>query len=334
MRIAQSVVAATLALGLMSGAAFAQEFTLKIAAASPSNGNVCSGMLDRWGDKVKEESGGRIDYKLFCDGTLTKFGDAVDRVAAGVADLAWEAPAAYGDRFAGINVVGVPGMYTDMEGASGALWNAYDSGKLGTIDEVKVIWFQAAANNTFWLKKKPASHENVEGLKIGLGSKIRSSVVDASGGVPLFLKVPEYYQSVAKGTADGLMTTGGAVEAYSINEVTNYYMHGPFGGGTIFFVMNKDVYNSMPADLQKVIDNNTGYEWSRWTSKYLHDIEENAMQEFLKREGTARYQLTPEEVESWKPAFEKATANYLADTPGGDGYLAAFKEQLEADNVQ
>ena len=334
MKLAKGVAVATLAFGLMSGAAIAQEFTFRIAAASPSSGNVCNGLIDVWAEKVKEESGGRIDYELFCDGKLTKFGDAVDRVASGVADLAWEAPAAYGDRFAGINVVGLPGMYTDMEGASGALWNAYESGKLGKIDEVKVIWFQAAANNTFWLKEKPASHKNVEGLKVGLGSKIRASVVDGGGGVPIFLKVPEYYQSVAKGTANGVMTTGGAVEAYSINEVTNYYMEGPFGAGTIFFVMNNDVYNSLPDDLKKVIDNNTGYEWSRWTSKYLFDIEEKAMARFLEREGTERYKLTAEEAAAWQPAFDAAIKNYIESNADGEQYVEAFKSALEADKVK
>ncbi|WP_370223641.1 TRAP transporter substrate-binding protein DctP [Pararhodobacter marinus] len=266
---------AVLVLTSTLGAAQAEaEFTMRIAAGASSNGNVCNNYLDAWGDRVREASGGRIEYELTCDGALVGMGNGVDRVAQGVADVAWDAPGTYGARFAGLNVIGVPGLYTDPEAASGALWNAYASGALGgEITDVRVLWFQAVPNNSFFMLEPREDFSNLGGLQIGMGSQIRAAVVEAMGGVPVALRVPEYYQSMQRGAVQGLMTTPGAVFDFSIDELVHQVYEAPFGGGLTFTVMSNDFYNSLPADLQAVIDGLSGHDQSRWASAYLRDDE-------------------------------------------------------------
>ncbi|SPF78164.1 TRAP transporter substrate-binding protein DctP [Pseudoprimorskyibacter insulae] len=316
-------LSAALSLGL-TGAASAADFTMKIAAGAAPDGNVCKNYLDVWAEEVKEKSGGRIDYQMFCGGTLAKMGDAVNRVSQGVADVAWDLPGFYGARFAGLTAIGVPGLYTDPEPASGALWNAYAAGDLGTIDEVKVLWVQAVNNNSFFMAKPLEDYTNLNGTKMGMGSQIRAKVLEALNGVPIAIKVPEYYQAMSKGAVDGLMTTAGAVFDFGIEELVKEIYDAPFGGGLTFVVMNKDFYNSLPDDLKAVIDETTGYDRSKWASAYLRDEEHGT----VTAAGINIRTATDAEVEALQPAITSGRTAFLASAPENPGFVAAIEAQL------
>ncbi|WP_176086138.1 TRAP transporter substrate-binding protein DctP [Martelella sp. HB161492] len=313
---------------LASSGAQAADYTMKIAAGASSSGNVCNNYLDVWAEKIKEQSGGRIDYKLYCDGSLAKIGDAVNRVQQGIADVAWDIPSIYGARFAGLNAVGVPGLYEDPEPVSGALWNAYESGALGKIDDVRLLWVQVVNNNSFFLHEPLADPTHLDGVKLGLGSQIRAKVVEGLGGVPVALKVSEYYQAVSKGAVQGLMTTAGSVFDFGVNELVKEVYEAPFGGGLTITVMNKDFYAKLPDDLKKVIDDNSGYETSKWAAAYLRDEENNqigAMQ------GVEVKVATPDEVKALARGIDAGRDAFLASAPENADYVAAIEKAIAAE---
>lgn len=318
------------AVALIAGgiAANAADFTMRLAAGASSSGNVCNNYLDVWAEEVKEKSGGRIDYTLTCDGKLAKMGDAVNKVSQGVADAAWAIPGFYGARFANFNAIGVPGLYTDPEPASGALWNAYASGELGSVDDVKVLWVQVVNNNSFFMGEPLADYTNLDGAKMGMGSQIRARVLEAIGGVPVALKVPEYYQGLQKGAVDGIMTTAGAIFDFGIQELVKEVYHAPFGGGLTFVVMNNDFYNSLPADLQAVIDETTGYERSKWAAAYLRDNEHDQLAGL---EGVSIRTATDAEVAKLSAGISVGREAFLAAAPENPGYVAAIEKALAAE---
>ncbi len=327
MNIIQKITAgAAIAVAASSSFALAEaEVTIRMAAGASSKGNVCKGYLDVWGEKIKAASNGRIDYELHCDGTLAKMGDAVNRVEQGVADMAWDVPAAYGARFAGFNVIGVPGLYEDPEVAGAALWSAFDAGKLGESKEVKVLWIQAVNNNSFFMTKPLDNYTDFDSAKIGMGSQIRAKVIETMGGVPVALKVPEYYQGMSKGAVQGLMTTAGAIYDFGIQELLTEVFEGAFGGGLTFVVMNNDFYNGPPDDLKKVIDDNSGLEMTKWASAYLRDREHKELGEL---EGVNIRKATKAEMDAFKPAFAAAREVYLGSSEANAGYLAAMEAEL------
>lgn len=315
-----------LALGATASTAQADaEVTIRIAAGAASAGNVCKGYLDVWGEKIKAASDGRIDYELYCDGTLAKMGDAVNRVEQGVADMAWDVPAAYGGRFAGLNVIGVPGLYEDPEIAGAALWNTFESGALGPSSEVKVMWIQSVNNNSYFMTKALDDYTDFDGAKIGMGSQMRAKVIETMGGVPIAIKVPEYYQAMSKGTVQGLMTTAGAIFDFGIEALLTEVYEGNFGGGLTFVVMNNDFYNDMPDDLRQIIDEHSGLDMTKWASAYLRDREHTEMAALP---GVNIRPATPDELQAFEPAFAAARDVYLASDSANAGYLAAFEAEL------
>ncbi|WP_159453198.1 TRAP transporter substrate-binding protein DctP, partial [Aquimixticola soesokkakensis] len=287
------IAAVMLTVFLGAPAAAEAEVTLRIASGTASNGNICNGHLDLWGETIKAASNGRIDYELYCDGTLAKMGDAVNRVEQGVADVAWDVPGFYGARFAGLNVIGLPGLYLDPEPASGAVWQAYQSGALGDYPQVKILWMQVASNYSFFMRDPVADYTALAGAKIGMGSQIRAAQIDRLGGVPIALKVPEFYQSLSKGAVDGLMTTPGAVFDFGIESLVREIYNAPFGGGLTFVVMNTDSYAALPDDLKAVIDAHSGFEASKAAAAYLRDEEARAV---ARLEGVTIRDATPEDL--------------------------------------
>ena len=319
---------AALAVAASATVSAAADFTMRIAAGASSTGNVCNNYLDTWAEEVKEKSGGRIDFELFCDGKLAKMGDAVNRVQQGIADVAWDVPAFYGARFAGFNVIGVPGLYMDPEIGGGALWNAYASGALGTVEDVKVIWVQAVHNNSFFMHNPQPDYTHLNGAKMGMGSQIRARVLEGIGGVPVALKVPEYYQAMSKGAVDGIMTTAGAIFDFGVNELVTEIYNAPFGAGLTFVVMNNDFYNGLPDDLKKVIDETTGYERSKWASAYLRDNEDKQM---AAMKGVKIINATEADLAVIKPGLDAGRQAYLDSAPENAGYLAAMEKAIAAE---
>ncbi|MFT3752510.1 MAG: TRAP transporter substrate-binding protein DctP [Paludibacter sp.] len=313
-----------------------QPIVLRISADSPSVGNVCKGTVDVWAAKVEAESKGRLKFQIMCDGVLSKVGDTINRVNAGVADLGWDLPGFYGARFASLGISGVPGLYDDPEVAAGAFWNLYAAGKVGKeLQGIKVIWFQFVNNTAFYLRRPPPSATDFTGMKIAMGNAMRASTVKAAGGVPVAISPPEYYQAIAKGTVDGVQSTIGAVSDQKIDEVTRYYLYGPFGGGKTIFVMNQSKYDSLPDDLKQVIDNNAGYNESRWSSAFLRDYEERYLREkMLTVKGNVRVDLTPQEVARWQPAFAQVAAEWARSVPGGEQMLADLRSEIAAEQAR
>ena len=323
-----SKIAGAVAVTILSTAGLASaeaEFTMRIAAGASSRGNVCNNYLDSWAEEVKEKSDGRIDYKMYCDGTLAKMGDAVNRVEQGIADVAWDVPAAYGARFAGLNVIGVPGLYNDPEPAAGAIWRAYESGALGQIDSVKLLWIQVVHNNSFFLRKPLPSYTNLNSAKIGMGSQIRARVVEGLNGVPIALKVPEYYQAMSKGSVDGLMTTAGAIFDFGIQEQMKEVFHAPLGGGLTFTIMSNKFYDSLPDDLKAVIDETTGYDRSKWAAAYLRD---NENEQLASLAGVNVIEASETDIAALAPGLEAGRDAYLASDAANAGYLEAMTKAL------
>ncbi|AMY71052.1 TRAP transporter substrate-binding protein [Frigidibacter mobilis] len=219
MKTMKIALAAGLALTVFGHGVRAQEYTMKMSIPSTSTGVICALVAQNWADKIEERSGGRIKPELYCDSTLSRVGDTVTRVAAGVADAGWDLPNVYGARFAHYSVVGVPGIVTDVEAAARTLSQMDEQGVFPPIDGIKIGSFQIQNSVAIWTHEPLADVTKLDGLKIISGSAQRGEITAAMGGVPLSLKVPEYYQALVKGAGDGLMTNLGPIFDYKFYEI-------------------------------------------------------------------------------------------------------------------
>lgn len=90
------------------------------------------------------------------------------------------------------------------------------------------------------------------------GRKIRSTaaydgIIRTLGGIPVALPTPETYSAMQKGTIDGAAFVAGIAADFKMHEVAKYMARPLFGNTTVILLANAKKFESLPANLQKVI---------------------------------------------------------------------------------
>ena len=113
-------------------------------------------------------------------------------------------------------------------------------------------WF-AGADQWFYSSKPLQAVEDYDGLKIRSNSASMSDFIVGMGGQPDFTSVAELYTSLNVGLVDVAVYGVLLAASAKLYEVTDY-MAGPIVGfGYTNNVINKDVWNEIPEDLQQII---------------------------------------------------------------------------------
>ena len=113
-------------------------------------------------------------------------------------------------------------------------------------------WF-AGTDQWFYSKTPLVTQQDFEGLKIRSNSSSMSEFISGMGGQPTFTSIAELYTSFTQGIVDSAVY--GALLAVSarLYEISDY-MAGPIiGFGYTNNVINKDVWNDIPEDLQQIM---------------------------------------------------------------------------------
>ena len=113
-------------------------------------------------------------------------------------------------------------------------------------------WF-AGTDQWFYSKTPLVNVEDFQGLKIRSNSSSMSDFIAGMGGEPTFTSIADLYTSFTQGIVDSAVY--GALLAVSarLYEISDY-MAGPIiGFGYTNNVINKDIWNDIPDDLQQIM---------------------------------------------------------------------------------
>ena len=113
-------------------------------------------------------------------------------------------------------------------------------------------WF-AGADQWIYSNKPLVAAEDFEGLEIRVNSASQSDFIRGMGGDSIFTSLAELYTSLDQGIVDAAVYGALLASSAKLFEVTEY-MAGPLVGfGYTNNVINKDVWNEIPEDLQQII---------------------------------------------------------------------------------
>ena len=113
-------------------------------------------------------------------------------------------------------------------------------------------WY-AGTDQWFYSKQPWTNVEDFQGLKIRTNSAAKSDFIVGVGGEPTFKSIAEMYTSLNQGVVDSAVY--GALLAVSarLHEITDY-MAGPIiGFGYTNNVINKEIWNEIPEDIQQIM---------------------------------------------------------------------------------
>ena len=318
-------VAAALALG--AAPARAQEVVLKLQHFLPPQATIQALVFNPWCEKVGRESGGRIKCQIYpamqLGGTPPQL---FDQAKDGVADIIWTVPTYQAGRFQKAEVFELPFMARNAETGSPALYEYVQKNALDEFRGVKVLAMHLHDGALLHFAKQPVkTMEDLKGLKVRGPTRIGAKVLTALGATPVQMPLPQVPESVAKGVIDGAMVPWEGVPPIKLQEIAKYHTDTAAGmprmSNTIFVIaMNEAKYASLPADLRKVIDANTGLEWSKQIGRAFDSTTDPA-KKMAAAVGGVFDTLTPAEYERWVKQTEGVNKEWIGEVgaKGGNG---------------
>ena len=310
-------VAAALALGATP--ARAQEVVLKLHHFLPPQATIQALVFNPWCEKVGRESGGRIKCQIYpamqLGGTPPQL---FDQAKDGVADIIWTVPTYQAGRFQKAEVFELPFMAKNAETGSPALYEYVQKNALDEFRGVKVLAMHLHDGALLHFAKQPVkTMEDLKGLKVRGPTRIGAKVLTALGATPVQMPLPQVPESVAKGVIDGAMVPWEGVPPIKLQEIARFHTDTAAGAprmsNTIFVIaMNEAKYNGLPADLKKVIDANTGLEWSKQIGKAFDSTTEPAKKLAVAANGVFDT-LSPAEYDRWVKQTEGVNREWITE---------------------
>ena len=309
--------AATLALGFGASAASAQDVTLTMHQFLPPQANVPKLILDVWADNVEEASEGRIKIDRFPSMQLGgKPPELMDQAIDGVADIVWTVVGYTPGRFPRTEVFELPFMMTNARAASRAYWEMFDTHMRDTdFKDVEILGTWVHGPGIIHANKEIRSPSDMDGLKVRGGSRLVNVLLEKVGASPVGMPVPAVPEGLSKGVIDGTTIPWEVTAALKIPELVGN--HTEFEGNALYVLtfvlaMNKDRYDSLPADLQKVIDDNSGVEFSVFAGGVMEDSDAPARKLAADR-GNNIVTLTEAEAAEWRAVADPIYAEWVAE---------------------
>ncbi len=296
--------------------ALAAEYTLRLGHFFPPVAGQHKQIAQAWADRVQSESNGRIKVEVYPSSTLAKPPAQYDAVKNRIADVTLTIQGYTANRFPLTQVVELPGIVQNAAHGSCIVQSLYDEGLIASeYKETKPLFlFTHGQGHIHTTETHVKSPEDFEGLRIRRPTAVVAKLLEGLGAQPVGMPAPRAYQSVQRGVIDGVSLPWEGQYTFRINELTP--KHTEIGGlYTLSFIMtmNKSIYNSMPADLKQVIDNNSGQEWSQISAQVFDDQDKKGRAQALEQ-GHSIYTVEDGiNNPAWKPVLDQASEEYLAE---------------------
>lgn len=334
MKSMRMMLGGALAAIMLSGAAAAQEVTLRLHQMLPAQATIPATAIEPWTKAIEEQSGGRLKFELYpamqLGGTPpTLFDQAKD----GVVDVIWTVLGYTPGRFPKSEVFELPFMVASGEATSVAFQKYVEANAMDEFAGVKLIAVHTHGPGLFHTASPVTKLEDLKGMKIRGGSRVISDMLARLGAEPIGMPVPQVTEALSKGVIAGTTIPWEVTPSLKVAELVKN--HTGFTGSrglytqTFALVMNLDRYNSLPDDLKAVIDANSGVEVARAFGKAMDAGDVRGLK-IATDLGNNIITLDEAETARWKAAAQPTIDQWFVDMQalGIDG--KALYEQAQA----
>jgi TRAP-type transport system periplasmic protein len=302
---------------------------IKIGGGVPQGHAISVSILD-WKKKLEAATNGRVKVTFYEAGTMGKSTELYDLCVNNTLQAAHIAEFWANKRFPIVEGVdNSPFTFTDLTQQTKTLNTLYERGLLAKETEpFKLMYFTSVGTvNIFTAKTKINTMADFKGQKLrASGTNVKT--VELLGGTALTIPGEEEYMSIEKGILTGNLTGSDNVVARKEYEVLKYGIKDPISTGAFYFVMNKNFWNSLPADIQATIESLNKEEGATHVSvqggaqaKAWETCQANKMEV---------YNVDPAELAKWKAATSSVLTDFLKSIKDqglpGDQVLAVIKE--------
>ena len=309
--------------------ATAQEITLKVHHFWPPGAMPPSKLLVPWCDRIAKDSGNRLKCQIY---PAMQLGGAppqlIDQVKDGVADIVWTLPGYTAGRFPLMEVFELPFMSASAEATSQAAWEYFDKHARKEFPGIHMLVVNVHDNGFVHARERQVkTMADFKGLKVRAPTRQTNKLLGALGATPVAMPLPALADALSKGVVDGYLLPWEVIPSIKAHELTKYHSETDPKARALYtavftLAMNQAKYDSLPPDLRKVIDANSGAAAAKAFGKQWDASAPPARKLAIDR-GNTFYVIPASELANW----EKATANLDDDwvkdvtAKGNDGKM-------------
>ena len=266
---------------------------------------------DRWGKEVEKRTGGKVVVQTFPGGTLLSAKNMMDGLIAGTADMGCLCMAYQPGRFMVTNATSLPIGFPDTRVASLTLWDVYKKYKPKAFAQVKVISMFTCPPSNIMSKKPIRSLEDLKGFDLR-ASGGAAQILKTWGANPVGMPMPATVEALQKGVVQGLFSSLEVMKDFKFAEFCRYVTRTDTVIYPFAAVMNMKKWNSLPRDVQRVIDD-MAREHAEWVGVYNDNHWKEAMEWAVETYNVEVIRLSGEEKARWDRLLEPIVDKWIAD---------------------
>lgn len=296
-----------------------QSVTLKFHTFMGPLSDVWLTMHKPWMEKVEKESQGRIRFEAYSamqlGGTPPQL---YDQVKDGVVDIVWTLPGYTAGRFPRTEAFELPFMMTQAEATSKALWEYLHTVAADDYKETHLLAVNVHGPGVLHTKNKQVKTvADLRGMKLRGPSRQVTKMLGYLGAIPIGMPLPAIADALSKGTIDGCVLPWEVVPSVKVQELTRFHTEFDASVGALYtaafvMTMNRKRYESLPADLKKVIDNNSGLATSAWMGKTQQSNDPTGKKTATDR-GNSVYTIPATDAQEFKRKAALVEAEWMED---------------------
>ena len=263
-----------------------------------------------WAKEIEKRTNGKVQITMFPGGTLSPADKCYDGVVKGISDIGFSVFAYTRGKFPLTEVSDLPLGIRSGYVATKVINDYYRKFKPAELDEVKVMYLHGHGPGVLHTKQPVKKLEDLKGMKIrctGMAAKI----ITALAGTPVAMPMGDTYDALNRGVVDGSMAPQESLQGWKWGEVVKYTTES-FGSSYstgMFVVMNKDKWNALTPDVQKIIEK-VNEEWIEKQGKAWDEIDKQG-RAFTLKSGNKIIPLSKEEDLKWSKAVAPILDEYV-----------------------
>ena len=197
------------------------------------------------------------EFEYYPAEQLGKAKDLLSLTQSGVVDIAYVAPGFVSDKMPTSVVAELPLDFTGSCMATMAYWNLAKPGGMLAKKEfepngVRLLFTIVLPPYQVVTRKPFSSLAEVEGMKIRASGSAKELLLKKMKAVPVLMPTPEVYESLSRGTIDGVLFPFNSLPPYDIHKLSKTGTIGAnFGTFVANWVISEKRFQSLPPAMQK-----------------------------------------------------------------------------------
>ena len=249
--------------------------------------------MERWAKEVEKRTHGAVKVKTFPGGTLVGAKNMLEGVTSGIADIGNFAMSYQPGRFPVSEAVDLYHGFTSARVASQVLLDLVQKHQPKEFEKVKILALFTCPPTNLMTRTPVQSLKDLSGMELRVAGT-SAEVLKLLGGVPVAMPQSDTPEAIQKGVVKGIVSSLEILQDFKFAAYTPNATLVNLPVVSFAVVMNKAKWNSLPAEVQKVMDDLVA-EQSVWTGEYVDQHVEEALAWAAKEHGLRQFTLPAEE---------------------------------------